>query len=129
MNKRDFADYIACLNRSDIDSAARYYCEDVKFEFGPIKLDGKKAIIDAYRRIYEETPESLTVHQLIADEEGMAADVTFESKALADVPAFLFGPLKRGETFRGRVVALYRLRDGKFANIKVIMQGTRPQAA
>ena len=124
MNKQDFADYIACLSRSDIDSAARYYCDDAQFEFGPIKLNGKKAILDKYRRIYQQTPETLTVHQLIADEDGMAADVTFESKALVDVPTFLFGPLKKGDIFRGRVVALYRSRDGKFATIKIVMQGT-----
>jgi len=126
MNRQDFVDYIACLNRSDIDSAARYYCDDVQFEFGPIKLDGKGAIIDTYRRIYEQTPETLTVHQLIADEDGIAADVTFESRALVDVPTFLFGPLKQGETFCGRVVALYRLRDGKFATVRVIMEETPP---
>ena len=126
MKKQDFVDYIACLNRPDIDSAARYYCDDVQFKFGPIKLDGKGAIVDTYRRIYQQTPETLTVHQLIADEDGIAADVTFESRALVDVPTFLFGPLKKGETFRGRVVALYRLRDGKFATIKIIMQDMPP---
>jgi len=76
-----------------------YYCDDAQFEFGPIKLDGKRAIIDTYRRIYEQTPETLTVHQLIADEDGIAANVTFESRALVDVPTFLFGPLRKGEMF------------------------------
>jgi ketosteroid isomerase-like protein len=126
MNKQDFADYIACLNLSDIDSAARYYCDDAQLELGPIKLDGKKAIVDTYRRIYQQTPETLTVHQLIVDEDGVAADITFESRALVDVPDFLFGPLKKGERFSARVVALYRLKDGKFATIKVVMQGTPP---
>jgi hypothetical protein len=69
--------------------------------------------------MFKKVRESLTLHHLIADDTGLAADVTSTFTAIEDAPDFVVAPLKKGEFVRGRVFVYYTLRDGKIAHIRV----------
>jgi hypothetical protein len=66
---------------------------------------------------------------LIADDSGLAADVTSQFTAIEDAPNFVVTPLKKGEFVRVRVFVYYTLSDGKISHIRVARAGepSKPQ--
>jgi hypothetical protein len=69
--------------------------------------------------MFKTVRENLTIHQVVADENGIAADMTTQFTAIEDAPNFVVGPLKKGECIRGRLFVHYVLRDGKISRISV----------
>jgi hypothetical protein len=119
MNKQLFADYIDCFNRDDFEGFGKYYADDVVLELGRKKqLRGRAAILDFYREVKARIRETLEIRNVIADEQGLAAEIATEFHALEDWPDFIAGPMKRGESIHILSFVHYRLRDGKFAHIR-----------
>jgi hypothetical protein len=67
--------------------------------------------------------ENLEIHQIVADDQGIAGDFTSVFTAIQDAPDFVVGPLKKGESIRVRVFVYYTLRDGLISRIKVARAG------
>jgi hypothetical protein len=118
MDKRDFRHYIDCFNRNDFDGFSRYYTDDVILELPSKELRGREAIVEFYRVVKARIRETLQINQVIADSEGLAAEVATEFYALTDWPDFIVGPIKQGEAIRIVSFVHYRIRGGKFAHIK-----------
>jgi hypothetical protein len=118
MDKRDFRHYIDCFNRNDFDGFSRYYTDDVVLELPSKELRGREAIVEFYRVVKARIRETLQINQVIADSEGLAAEVATEFYALVDWPDFIVGPIKQGEAIRIVSFVHYRIRGGKFAHIK-----------
>jgi hypothetical protein len=118
MDKNQFRDYIDCFNRDDFAGFSRYYTDDVILELPRKQLRGRQAIVDFYREVKARIRETLQINRVIADEEGLAAEIATEFYALEDWPDFIVGPIARGESIHLVSFVLYRIRDGKFAHIQ-----------
>jgi hypothetical protein len=118
VNKQLFRDYIDCFNRNDFAGFSRYYSDDVVLELPKQELRGRQAIVDFYRVVKARIRETLQINAIIADEEGLAAEVDTEFFALEDWPDFMVAPLKKGASIRIVSFVHYEIRDGRFAHIK-----------
>jgi len=118
MDKNQFRDYIDCFNRNDFAGFSRYYTDDVVLELPRKQLRGRQAIVDFYREVKARVRETLQINQIVADEEGLAAEVATEFHALEDWPDFIVGPMRKGESINIVSFVMYRIRDGKFAHIR-----------
>ncbi len=117
--RQAYLDYTRAFSNADFERFSQYYTDDVVCELSATVLRGKQGIVDFYREMFKTVRESLTLHHLIADDGGIAADITSQFTAVADAPNFVVAPLRKGEFIRVRVLVYYRLRDGKIAHIKV----------
>ncbi len=127
--RRAFAEYTQAFSNADFGGFSRFYTDDVRCELPSAVLERREGIVSFYREMFKTVSESLTLHQLIADEAGLAADVTSQFTAIEDAPNFVVAPLKKGEFVRVRVFVHYALRDGKIADIRVARTGvpSKPQ--
>jgi ketosteroid isomerase-like protein len=116
-------DYTRAFSNADFAGFSRFYTDDVRCELPSAVLEGREALVGFYREMFKTVRESLTLHQLVADEGGLAADVTSQFTAIADAPNFSVAPLKKGEFVRVRVFVFYALRDGKIAQVRVARAG------
>lgn len=130
--RQAFMEYARAFSNADFDRFSEYYTDDVTCTLGAgILLQGKAGIVDFYRKMFKSVRESLTLHHLIADETGLAADITAQFTAIEDAPAFLVAPLEKGEFVQLPVFVHYDLRAGKISRIKVARAGevSKPQRA
>jgi sulfur carrier protein ThiS len=118
MNKQMFRDYIGCFNRDDFAGFSRYYADDVVLELPKKELRGSQAIVDFYRIVKARIRETLRINEIVADDEGLAAEVDTEFYALEDWPEFIVRPVKKGDIIRIVSFVHYKIRDGRFAHIK-----------
>jgi hypothetical protein len=118
MNKQMFRDYIDCFNRDDFAGFTRHYTDDVVLELPQKELRGPRAIVDFYRVVKARIRETLRINEIVADEEGLAAEVETEFLALEDWPEFIVRPVKKGESIHIVSFVHYKIRDGRFAHIK-----------
>ncbi len=122
--RQAYMEYTRAFSNADFERFSEYYTEDVVCTLGGgIVLRGKDGIVDFYRKMFGTVRESLTLHHLIADDTGLAADITSQFTALADAPHFVVAPLKKGEFVRVHVFVHYELRDGRISRIKVARAG------
>jgi ketosteroid isomerase-like protein len=131
--RQAFLAYTQAFSNAQLERFSQYYTDDVVCELGGagIVLRGKQAILDFYGKMFQTVRESLTLHQLIADEDGLAADVTSQFTAIEDAQDFVVAPLRKGECVRVRVLVYYSLRDGRISHIRVGRAGpvSAPQRA
>ena len=117
--RQAYIDYTRAFSNAEFDRFSQYYTDDVVCELASGVLQGKSGIVDFYRKMFKSVRESLSLHNLIADEHGIAADITSQFTAVEDAPDFVVTPLRKGEFVTLRVLVHYTLRDGKIAHIKV----------
>jgi ketosteroid isomerase-like protein len=119
--RQAFLEYTRAFSNAEFDKFSQYYTDDVRCELGAtgIVLEGRDGIVNFYRAMFKKVRESLTLHHLVADDTGLAADVTSQFTAIEDAPDFVVAPLKKGQFVRGRVFVYYTLRDGRMAHIRV----------
>jgi ketosteroid isomerase-like protein len=129
--RQAFLEYTRAFSNAEFDKFSQYYTDDVRCELAAMVLEGRDGIVNFYRAMFQKVRESLTLHQLVADDNGLAADLTTQFTAIEDAPDFVVAPLKKGEFVRGRVFVYYTLRDGKIAHIRVARKGemSKPQRA
>jgi sulfur carrier protein ThiS len=118
MNKELFRHYIDSFNRDDFAGFSQYYADDVVLELPKKELRGRQAIIDFYKGVKARIRETLKINQVVADEEGLAAEVETEFLALEDWPDFIVAPMKKGDRIRIVSFVHYEIRGGRFAHIK-----------
>ena len=121
--RQAYHEYTRAFSDGEFERFGAYYTQDVVCELAASSLNGRQAILDFYREMFKSVREHLTVHQIIADEQGIAADITSQFTAIADAPNFVVAPLRKGEFIRVRVFVYYTLRDGKISHIKVARAG------
>ena len=130
--RQAFMDYTRAFSNAEFERFSQYYTDDVTCTLtAGIVLRGKSGIVDFYREMFKRVRESLTLHQLIADDSGIAADITSRFTAIEDAPDFVVAPLKRGEFVKVPVFVHYELRDGRISQIRVARSGevSKPQRA
>jgi hypothetical protein len=123
--RQAFLEYTRAFSNAEYEKFSRYYTDDVRCELGAtgIVLEGRDGIVSFYRAMFQKVRESLTLHHLIADDTGLAAEITSQFTAIEDAPDFVVAPLKKGEFVRGQMFVHYTLRDGRIAHIRVARAG------
>jgi hypothetical protein len=118
MTKDDFRAYIAAFNAGDFDGFTRFYADDVVLRLGLKRtIHGRQGIVDFYAEVGGVCRERLTIEALVLDEEGVAAELATEFKALVDAPDFIAGPLVPGQSIFLTSFVHYRMADGRFTHI------------
>jgi len=96
----------------------------VILELGSVPpIHGKDGIIGYYRKMFQEVREDLKINRLVADDDGIAADITARFTAIKNAPDFTVTPLKKGESASLRVFVYYTLRNGLISHIQVARRG------
>jgi ketosteroid isomerase-like protein len=121
--RQAFMNYTRAFSNADFERFSRHYTEDACCQLASLTLERKEGIVNFYREMFKTVRESLTLHQLVADDNGLAADITSRFTAIADAPGFVVAPLKQGEFVEVHVFVYYTLRDGKISNIRVARAG------
>ena len=129
--RQAFMEYARAFSNAEFERFSAYYTDDVVCELGALTLNRREGIVNFYGEMFKTVRENLTLHQLIADDNGIAADITTQFTAIEDAPNFVVAPLKKGEFIRGRVFVNYELRDGRISHIRVARAGpmSAPQRA
>jgi predicted ester cyclase len=118
LNKENFREYLNALENVDEKAlTTRFYHE----EFSIIMGDGTMGLAGLLE--YEKSLKALAdfhfeVHQIVADESGIAIDAieTFDVLKDADIPNI--GPARKGERWALHLNVFYSLRDGRISTIK-----------
>jgi ketosteroid isomerase-like protein len=119
-----FHAYTRAFSEAQLERIAAFYTEDVTLEWAAqAPMRGRDVIIDYYRTMFQSIRANLTVHHLIADHQGIAADMTMRYLAIKDAPEFVIMPLAQGEAISGRVFMHYTLREGLISHIQVARRG------
>lgn len=121
MTRQDFLEnYIGAFNRGNFDSFTGFYDENVELNLGGrMTLKGRQAIRDFYTGVFEKVRETLTVEQLVMDDEGVACIIATEFRALEDWPDFIAGPIRKGETIHIESFIFYTVGpNGTFTAIR-----------
>jgi ketosteroid isomerase-like protein len=121
--RQAFMEYTRAFSNADFARFSQYYTDDCNCQLASMLLQRKEGIVGFYREMFETVRESLTLHQLVADDNGLAADITSRFTAIEDAPRFVVAPLKKGEFVEVHVFVYYTLRDGKISNIRVARAG------
>jgi ketosteroid isomerase-like protein len=123
--RQAFLAYARAFSEAQFDVFPRFYTDDVELSLrsGEIRLEGKEAIVDFYRDMFSRIRESLTLHQLVADDGGLCADITSTFTCIEDASDYAIMPLKKGQVLKVPVFVVYTLRDGLISRIKVARSG------
>jgi len=122
-----FDAYTRAFSNADLETASAYYTDDVVCELNavPLTLVGKEGVVSFYKDMFTRVRESLTLHKLVADDNGMLANITSTFTAIEDATDFAPMPLKKGMAIQVPVFVLYSLRDGKICRIQVARSAPR----
>jgi len=121
--RQAFLEYTRAFSNADFERFSQYYTDDVRCQLASIVLERREGIVNFYREMFKTVRENLTLHRLIADDDGLAADITSRFTAIEDAPNFVVAPLKKGEFVEVHVFVYYTLRDGRIADIRVARAG------
>ena len=108
MNKQMFRDYIDCFNRDDFAGFSRRTPDDVVLELPKKELRGPEAIVDFYRVVKARIRELL--NEIVADAEGLAAEVDTEFFALGLAGLRQLRPVKKNDSI---IIQLRALQDSR----------------
>ncbi len=111
--------YISAYNRKDVDAMIACLTDDVRFEnvsnSGPSLVTiSKAAFADLARQSAEAFHErEQSVRRTILGDEAVAVEIDYRAKLAADLP----NGMKAGDVLQLRGVSLFKLRDGRIAEI------------
>ncbi len=86
-------------------------------------MNGRKAIVDFYTRMFRTVREDLVINQIVYDDNAIVGDFVSVFTAVADAPDFVVKPLKKGESVRVPVFVYYTLKGGLISEIRVARSG------
>jgi hypothetical protein len=120
-----FIAYTRAFSGGLANQYSSFYTDDVKLSLPSVGvLDGKKAIVDFYTKMFRSVREDLVINQIVLDEDAIVGDFISVFTAVEDAPDFVVKPLRKGESVRVPVFVYYTLRDGLIAQIRVARSGT-----
>jgi len=119
-----FIGYTRAFSGGFADQYSSFYTDDVKLHISSIgDLNGKKAIVDFYTKMFRTVREDLVINQIVFDDNAIVGDFVSVFTAVEDAPDFVVAPLKKGESIRVPVFVYYTLRDGLISEIRVARSG------
>ena len=124
-----FIAYTRAFSAGLPEKYSSFYTDDVKLHLSSVgDLNGKKAIVDFYTKMFRTVREDLVINQIVYDGNAIVGDFVSVFTAVEDAPDFVVAPLKKGESIRVPVFVYYTLRDGLISNIRVARSGSPGKA-
>jgi predicted SnoaL-like aldol condensation-catalyzing enzyme len=122
--RASFIAYTRAFSGGVADKYSAFYTDDVKLHLSSVgQLNGKKAIVDFYTKMFRTVRADLVINQIVYDDQAIVGDFVSVFTAVADAPDFVVAPLKKGESIRVPVFVYYTLRDGLISEIRVARSG------
>jgi len=119
-----FIAYTRAFSGGLADKYSSFYTDDVKLHLSSVgELNGKKAIVDFYTKMFRTVREDLVINQIVYDDNAIVGDFVSVFTAVEDAPDFVVAPLKKGESIRVPVFVYYTLKGGLISNIRVARSG------
>jgi hypothetical protein len=119
-----FIAYTRAFSGGLAEKYSSFYTDDVKLSLPSAgALNGKKAIVDFYTKMFRTVREDLVINQIVYDDNAIVGDFVSVFTAVEDAPDFVVAPLKKGESIRVPVFVYYTLRDGLISEIRVARSG------
>ncbi len=119
MDRSRFDEYIRRFNAEDSSAFDEFLAADMTMQNGRLRYSGAQGMKDHYAKIWGRMKESLNVEQFVTDGDRLAIQMHARFDVLVDDPASIFGGIRKGERFDFTGLIMYRIRDGKFQDIKV----------
>jgi len=119
MQRKLFDDYINRFNRRDMTAFDEYIAADLNMQNGNLIIHGRQGMKEHYALIWSTFREELHLERYMSDEENIAIEMWAHFTAERDNPASPFGSVATGDAFDYRGLIMYKIKDGKFADIKV----------
>lgn len=119
MERTRFDEYIARFNAEDASAFDDFLHPEMRMQNGGLVYHGVQGMKDHYARIWRTFREVLDVQRFVSDGDTIAIEMKTHFDALrpdADTP---FGPVVEGDQFDYHGLIMYRMRDGKFGDIRV----------
>jgi hypothetical protein len=111
--KAAFMASISAINAAAVGTFSQFYHEEVVLSLPRVgEIKGREGIKAFYEPMFEKVKEKVKVNRLIADDEGICADVTCTFTALMDVPDFTIKAMKKGENLTSELIVVYELKEG-----------------
>ena len=118
-NRRQwFDDYIAALNRDDLEAVAVFYAPDLHMTDGTAECQSARAAMENHRCFRGSVVQRLEVLTYIDRPGRIAAEIRKTEQALRDVPDFPGAPLTKGEQRASIGFVMYDIADGCFIRIR-----------
>jgi len=111
--------YYRTFNSGDHTRLADYYSEDVVFEYGDVRLQGRKVVLDYLAGLQQGFEEKIHPLSMVVDGNKIAVEVQDTFTAKVDLPDFLGRPLKQGESVTARYGGFYDTREDKICHIRL----------
>jgi len=119
-----FLAYTRAFSGGLADKYSSFYTDDVKLHLSSVgDLNGKKAIVDFYTKMFRSVREDLVINQIVYDENAIVGDFVSVFTAVEDAPDFVVAPLRKGESIRVPVFVYYTLKGGLVSDIRVARSG------
>jgi len=120
-----FIAYTRAFSGGLADKYSSFYTDDVKLTLPSVPpMNGRKAIVDFYTKMFRTVREDLVVNQIVYDDNAIVGDFVSVFTAVEDAPDFVVKPLKKGESVRVPVFVYYTLKGGLISEIRVARSGT-----
>lgn len=116
--RRWFDDYIAALNRDDLEAVAAFYAPDLHLTDGMIECRSARAAMEGHHRLRGRVMQRLEVVSYIDRPGRIAAEIRKTEQAQQDVPDFPGAPLAKGEQRTSIGFVMYDIADGCFIRIR-----------
>jgi hypothetical protein len=114
-----YDDYIAAFNAGDDAALARdFFTPDCIFQTGTRRMVGHGQLLEFLRWAHDGVREIIRAKLVLEREDAIFAEIDMDFHASRDRPDFPFKPLQAGETTTVKFFAVYRLRDGKVAELR-----------
>lgn len=107
-----YADYFSSQKWDD------WYTDDVQVALRTVTLDGKAEVKAFYEAMAPLVHETLRVLRVESGEDWLVADVWSDFYCRRDWPDFPIKPMTAGEMLRVPMRVTYKIRDGKFSDIR-----------
>lgn len=119
MNRSRFDEYIRRFNAEDSSTFDDFIAPDMTMQNGRLHFTGVQGMKDHYAKIWGKMKETLHVERFLCDGDQVAIQMHTTFDVLVDAADSPFGPISKGERFDYYGIILYKLRDGRFTDIKV----------
>jgi SnoaL-like domain len=119
VDRTRFDEYIDRFNAEDHTAFDEFIHPELRMQNGGLVFHGVQGMKDHYARIWRTFREVLDVQRFVSDDDTIAIEMQTHFDALRADEDTPFGPVVRGDLFDYHGVIMYRMENGKFADIRV----------
>ena len=113
--------YAAAFRARDYERFGKFYTGDVVLEMGDAEpIHGREAVLAYYRTFFDWVDEDIQESSVEATDDLISIEGSARFTAKQDIPDFLFGALKEGESRKVRLHTDYDLREGLISRIRIV---------